>query len=162
MKQANFRYYKKNKWGKNGGVPIAVFVLVIATIFLCSYALFTFYTSGQRVNAETNDFAFIDIEYKTSLTEIYLSNIVGKVSLVSNTEEEFLANFNKELLLYKVNGEYELAEMKQFEDKLVLENIMLENNIFAVDIEINLNSYDENSGTYIERTFVKTFNANRI
>lgn len=148
---------------KADAIPIAIFLVVISTLFLTTFTMFTFSTRSEKILTGINDMKMInEINSKEFLVNFYLQEIVKKSAKNSKSKEEFISNFNSNLNLYKDSeGNYIFEELKQFENKLIRDMIVYENDKFEVELNIKLaeNIYDVNNkkSAYAARSYAKKF-----
>jgi len=146
---------------KKAGVSIAVVLLVIATIILSSFAIFSFITKQKNVEEVIYGNSLQGVYAKESLLNFYIQEIGDRSAKGVSSEANFISNFKIELERYKDADEnYLLSELGQLNNQLNEESIKLENNQISANFDIEIKDKTLRDGKEIlsaSYKYAKTF-----
>lgn len=147
----------KMKMNKKG-MEVSVILLVIATLIISSYALFTFYGGRQKVDEKVQIKGILeDLYSQESQINFYLENVIEKISISDkqNPEKEFLDGFQKGIFSYKGQSGYAFPELLQVESQLKTENLKIADN--KIKIKINIITSKDGAGVSATYNYTKVF-----
>ena len=122
---------------KKGGVPISIALLVLATLGVCFFALFTFSTQQDKLVGELS--FSNDVYSEEYLLNYYIQNIVLDISPGISNSEEFILRFKFLLNNYRSdNGDYYVSGFEQIEDQLILENVLIDDSFVNLTLNFDL------------------------
>jgi len=127
---------------KKAGAPIAIVLLIVATLVLVSFTTFIFLTRQQNAH----EIIYIgriseEVYAKENLINFYIQEILDKSSKNANAIQEVLDNFNSELNKYRgLNGDYLISELGQLSGQLNVDNFKLEDNKVSVSFKIKIDT----------------------
>jgi len=147
---------------KKAGMSISIVLLVLATLVLSGYALFTFYTREKSVQEKVYVPRIIeDVYSKEEQINFYLDQIVENAALKTvvfegeSAERIFADSLKKELEESKdKNGNFPIIELNQIEEQVKEENVEFdeEKGTIAIEFEIKIENNAEIKGKEIFST----------
>lgn len=126
---------------KKAGMEISIVLLVIATLVLTTFSLYTFYTKQKSIEEKIYITRFLeDIYSKEEIINFYIDNILEKsIKNSSGDENKIIENFKQELGNYKnKDGKFIVSELSQIEEQVSQDNIKIENGKAVAEFEIML------------------------
>ncbi len=123
-------------------VSIPILILVLSALVLITTSLFYFNIKARDIEKTVKIHSEIDKIYlKEALLNFYLEEIFDK-SIGTDNKQGFIENFKKELNNYKDKyGNYPIEELKQVENKIVEENIELNEDKLILKFDLELKQY---------------------
>ena len=140
------------QYNKKGGVPIAITLLVLATLLLTSFSLVYFAKKSTTNNKKIYSNGISEEVYsKAMLLDFYTQEITDKaakktISSGDISKENFIDNFNNELNRYKLeNGKFIIEELAQIENRLNQDNVIIQdkNNGKEFSVTFDISIYKE-------------------
>lgn len=132
---------------KKGGMEISIVLLVLATLILSTFALYTFYTKQKSMQEKIYITKFLeDIYSKEEQINFYIDNILEKSAKDFNkedSEEKLIENFTRELSKYKINNNYIVPELAQIEEQVNEEHIKYDKDNQKVTAEFQITLEDK-------------------
>ncbi|MFA6023009.1 MAG: hypothetical protein WC781_02900 [Candidatus Pacearchaeota archaeon] len=127
---------------KGDGVPIAILLLVLATITLTTFTLFVMIQRNNQISGDIySSKIFEDLTAREKLIDFYLQDLVSNSAKNAGSVEIFINNFNSNLDYYRdQNGKYLFGELEQFKGKLAEKDVSLVNGKFSIGIPIKIDS----------------------
>lgn len=126
------------------GMSISIVLLVLATLVLTSFALFTFYLREKSIQEEIYTTRFLEEVYvKEEKINFYVQNIFDNSVRDFNRDEDvskLINNFKQELGKYKINNKFVIAELEQVEGQINEEHIKVKNNKVTAGFQITIKS----------------------
>jgi hypothetical protein len=117
------------------GMSIALVLLVLATLVLTTFALFTFYSREKSIQEKIHTTRFLEDTYtEEDLINFYLQDIFDEAQ--GESEEEFVDSFKEELKKYKIDGKFLVDELGQVERQV--EKIEVDEGKVMVEFQIEL------------------------
>lgn len=129
---------QKNMKNKRANIPITL--LVLMSLVLTVYALYSFNTNTNKISTEIKDSRFLDYVYsRENEINFYVNNIVEKAALKSSGDRSlFIDNFKKELLKYKKNETFAPEELSQVEGQINNENVEINDKEVSVNLSVKI------------------------
>ena len=133
---------------------MAILLLAIATVVLCTYALIAFNLRGAKLNSQIAAASLEEVYLIEEILNYNINNIMEKSA--GGTAEEFISSFKQELVKYKSDGEYNPYQLSQVEEQLIPGKVAIENGkvFLTLDFKIEGEINDKLSASYI---YTKTF-----
>ncbi len=117
------------------GASISIVLLVVLTLILSAFTLFTFYSREKTMQGKLYSTRFLENLYaEEELINFYLQEIFDKTE--GTNTEEFKASFKEKLEEYKVDGVFIVNGLEQAEEQL--DKIGVEEGKASVVFEIEL------------------------
>lgn len=126
---------------KKAGMGLSIVLLVLATLILTAFALYTFYTKQSLIEEKIYATRFLEDMYsKEAQINFYIDNILEEAAESSEGREGGLVdNFKTELDLYKgAGGSFIISELGQIAEQADESHIKIEDGIATADFEITL------------------------
>jgi hypothetical protein len=139
-------------------MEISIILLVIATLIIASYSLFTFYGGRNRVNEKAQITGILeDLYSRESQINFYLTDIVEKIEIKDkrNPEKEFLDGFEKGIYEYNGQSGYAFSEFAQIKSQLKTGNLEISDN--KIKIKLNIITSKEGDGVSAVYNYTKVF-----
>lgn len=131
---------------KKAGMPIAIMLLVVATLVLVIFTLYSFNVSKNKFGNSIYMTGFLDDVYsKEAMINFYIKSIVENIESPSSAGD-FASKFRQGLERYKNNGEYIAPELKQVEEQAVSENVKNENGEYSITLSLKIEDNVKISG----------------
>ncbi len=140
----------KNKKGMN----LAILILVLAAVLLCSYALIAFNLRKAGLNQKVEAANLENVYIIEETLNFNINSIMEKSS--GETPEEFISNFKQELAKYKSSGEYVPYQLSQVEAQLTPEKAIIDGKNVFLTLTFKIEG-DANDKVYASYTYTKTF-----
>ncbi len=151
---------KSDKMNKKGGMSIAIVLLTLFTLILCTYALYMFNTSKRALDEPLVVSSYAENLYvKEVIINFYIQRIADKIG-ISASKGEFIENFRKELSKYKFGGNYAVSELGQTESQLKEENVNQIDGKWGIELTIKINdsaNINKNDKYKAEYSYKKVF-----
>ncbi|MEK6859882.1 MAG: hypothetical protein AABX54_03635 [Nanoarchaeota archaeon] len=147
---------------KNKKANIPITLLVLMTLVLTVYALYSFNTHMNKVSAEIKDSRFLDYIYaRENEINFYVSDMIEMAALKSSEDKSlFIDNFRKELFKYKKNESFIFEELNQVEAQINNENVEMNDKEVSINLSIKIEKkfQDKFIISYLyKKKFVKNF-----
>ena len=125
------------------GMSIAIVLLVLGTLILCTYSLYSFTTRDKYFEDTLGVSQLVGTAYEREQEiNFFIQDILNSIKNPSN-EDDFISKFSSELDKYKVNGEFYPIELEQVKKQLVSENVIKENGRYGVKLSITISASNE-------------------
>ncbi|OGJ20404.1 hypothetical protein A3K73_00120 [Candidatus Pacearchaeota archaeon RBG_13_36_9] len=136
------------------GMTLTIGILAIATVVLCTYALFAFNLRIAKLNQKVEIASLENVFIIEEVLNYNVNNMMEKSS--GGSTEEFISSFRQELFKYKSGGEYVPYQLSQVEGQLTPENVRIENGKVFLTLTFKIEG-DVNDKVYASYAYTKIF-----
>lgn len=134
----------KIKMNKKATMSISIVLLVLATLILSIFALFTFNLRDNEAREIVSYASYLEGIYaREEIINFYIQGIIDDIEV--KNKEEFISKFKQELGKYKdKQGDYLLSELSQVEEQIKEENIDIAEGKLKITFNIEIEKNTEN------------------